>query len=259
MAIVITDDAHYKKIAKTIRDYAESPDVVMVPDAMPDVMRETFEYVRTESYAAGHSDAWEEGFGKGYTEGKQAEQDRFWDAYQQNGKRTDYTYAFYNWPGENYNPKYFIAGGVSNCFRGSTITDALVPIVATGSTANAFYNCSAIVTIPSLDLSDSTNLSYVFQNCSELVSVTFVGEIKLSGLDLHYSNKLSKWSIESLVGELSDATSGLSVTLSVDAVDRAFQESSRDAEGNVILTAGSNSTAWAALVNTKPNWTINLV
>ena len=43
-----------------------------------------------------------------YEAGKKSEYDRFWDAYQQNGKRTSYAYAFagYGWSLENFKPKY---------------------------------------------------------------------------------------------------------------------------------------------------------
>ena len=45
---------------------------------------------------------------KVYNAGKQAEYNAFWDAYQDNGTRTNYNYAFSakSWNKENFKPKY---------------------------------------------------------------------------------------------------------------------------------------------------------
>ena len=46
------------------------------------------------------------GYDRGFAEGKQEEYDRFWDAFQQNGTRTNYERAFRRWTDEIYKPKY---------------------------------------------------------------------------------------------------------------------------------------------------------
>ena len=92
-----------------------------------------------------------------------------------------------------------------------------------------------------------------FNNCRSLTEIRFDGEIGQGGLDLHWSTKLSKESIESIIDALSDTTSGLSITLSMAAVDNAFY----DPDGEDVI--GSTSSAWAWLLDTKPNWTISLV
>ena len=65
-----------------------------------------------------------------FDEGKQAEYDRFWDAYQENGNRTDYRNAFvgYFWNKETLRPKYtckVVDGGsmFSQCYWRTPITD----------------------------------------------------------------------------------------------------------------------------------------
>jgi hypothetical protein len=67
------------------------------------------------------------------------------------------------------------------------------------------------------------------------------GTVSVSGLNLQWSTKLSKASITSIINCLSSTTSGLSITLSKTAVDNAF-----------------TAEEWAALENTKHNWTIAL-
>lgn len=85
-------------------------------------------------------------------------------------------------------------------------------------------------------------LSTVFQGCKFLEYVGFEGEIADS-LDLQWSPKLSRESIESLVRCLSDGASGKTITLNGVAVTNAFPYVDE----------------WDTLIATKPNWTISLV
>jgi len=66
-----------------------------------------------EVYEAGYAKGQAEGGGdyaQGFEAGKQAEYDRFWDNYQQNGERTNYFGAFSGsaWSKETFKPKYTI-------------------------------------------------------------------------------------------------------------------------------------------------------
>jgi hypothetical protein len=60
-------------------------------------------------------------------------------------------------------------------------------------------------------------------------------------INLKWSKKLSKASIESVIGCLSDAKTGLTATFSTTAKNNAF-----------------TTEEWDALVASKPNWTIAL-
>jgi hypothetical protein len=62
----------------------------------------------------------------------------------------------------------------------------------------------------------------------------------------------------SIINALSTTTTGLTVTLSVDAVDKAFEYEYDDGEGNIILDSGYNSYEWYELTQTKTNWNIVL-
>ena len=213
-----------------------------------------------------------------YDEGKQAEYDRFWDGVQQNGNRTVYTYAFRNWHNAEINPKYpIVCDGAgtqmfdgcmellfppkvtpqngyfdtiyamfTNCRKMKAVNWDISVVTSTSSAMfNTFHMCQELVTIKSLtfDVAESVSITAnFFGYCHKLENVQFGGTLRNNGLNMQYSTKLSKASIESLINVLSTTTSGKSVTLSKTAVNNAFT----DAE-------------WATLANTRSNWTINLV
>jgi hypothetical protein len=70
--------------------------------------------------------------------------------------------------------------------------------------------------------------------------------------NFQWSTKLSKDSIISIINALSTTTSGLSITLSKVAVNKAFETS----EG---ANDGSTSAEWLNLIATRPNVSFNLV
>ncbi|MEE0896308.1 MAG: leucine-rich repeat protein [Acutalibacteraceae bacterium] len=181
--------------------------------------------------------------------GKKAEYDTLWDNLQNYGNRKHYAYAFAytGWNDNNYNPKYPIVPksttGVGNIFTWNQgISNIKVPITFYGAGNNAFYSCVQLKKIPKLIFSAATNISNAFYNCTALEEMYCEGTLDITGLDLHWSTKLNKASIESVINTLSATTSGLTVTLSQTAVNNAF-----------------TTEEWEALEATKPNWTISLV
>lgn len=117
-----------------------------------------------------------------------------------------------------------------------------------------FMSNSNIKTIDKVILrSDgSTKFQAPFQDAKELENVVFEGVIGQNGFDVHWSAKLNKASHISIVNALSATTTGLTVTFSLTAVNKAFETS----EG---ANDGSTSDEWKALIATKSNWTISLV
>ena len=224
-------------------------------------------------------------YDEGFVDGRQAEYDAFWDAYQKNGTRGDYQYAFTNegWNDDTFKPKYNIvlkAGyGGTNMFWGFNGTDIAKSLEESGVILDTsicqyfqgMFQNAKCNRVPTLDFSkayanSSGALSYIFSgsqietidkiivaeggmfnnsfnNCSNLTNVIFEGIISTNGLNLQWSTKLSKASIESIINCLSTNTSGLSITLSKTAVDNAF----------------TNNEEWESLIATKENWTINLI
>ena len=187
---------------------------------------------------------------KVFEAGKKSEYDRFWDAYQNNGSLSCYSYSFAGdgWHDGTYKPKYPIVckwNGAYMTFGYAYMTDTIVPIYvdATTTLLNYTFNCAReLKTIREIHITETTGFSNTFYDLVKLENLTFVGTIGQNGLNLQWSTKLSKASIENIIGCLSTSTSGLTVTLSKTAVDTAFTE-----------------TEWATLIATKPNWSISLV
>ena len=106
-----------------------------------------------------------------------------------------------------------------------------------------------------LDLSQCTAVTNAFGGANSLEEVRFVpNTIKIS-IEFQWCTKLSKASLISIINGLSAETSGLTVTLSKTAVNKAF-ETIINGEGQ---NNGSINWDWQALVANKTNWTINLV
>lgn len=110
-----------------------------------------------------------------------------------------------------------------------------------------------LVTIEKIIVAETSPfLVTTFQQCTGLTNVIFEGVIGQNGLNLQWSTQLSHDSLLSILNCLSATTSGLTVTLSKEAVNKAFATS----QG---ATDGSTSTEWLTLIATKSNWTISLV
>ena len=127
-------------------------------------------------------------------------------------------------------------------------------VVAVNST---FANGSAdydLETIDKIILKDdgSNTFSSAFTNLNALKNITFEGVIGKNGISFQWSKSLSRNSIVNIVSCLSTETSGLSITLSENAVNKAFAT-------NTDGTNGSTSAEWLALIGTRTNWNISLV
>ena len=200
----------------------------------------------------------EAGYDQGIKQGKQAEYDRFWDAFQQNGNRTDYRYAFTaQWTEEIFKPKYPIKpkGSTAYMFRYFPIADVKahceqygIVIDTSGSTnLDSIFQNSAVEIFGDLDtrgISAVTGVLYqastlrtirlilkddgsqTFDRCftqaSKLENLEIVGKIG-SNFDLSPCTKLTRASIDSVILALStNLTSVQTLTLSATAVNNAF-------------------------------------
>lgn len=207
------------------------------------------------------------------------------------GKPANYAYALAGprWNNNTFYPRYNIvsaSSGVNGMFRGCSVTDLAARLKECGvtlDTSNAtelyifaayseithfptvdsrrcdslsqsFYHATKLVTIDKLILRDSGDQTFniVFSNCKALQNLVIEGTIGQNGFDTKWSTKLSKESIISIIEHLSITTSGLTVTLSKVAVNKAFETSDGAMDG-------STSDEWLALAATKANWTISLI
>ena len=224
---------------------------------------------------------------QGYTDGKQAQNEEFWNEITVNETRKDYEYAFYGsgWNDVSFNPERVIKPEkavsmfqksyineslytdnldfsacvtMQNCFNDNTKVKRLKKIdarkVALGWNGMnyAFMNCSSLESIDEFYPPNTAKLFQTFTGCSSLKHIAFMSDIKTSDLNLSSCTLLDKASISSVVHSLSDDARGLSVTLSRAAVNKAFETS----EG---ANDGAMSGAWVVLIGFKVNWTISLV
>ena len=314
MALVVTDDSHYKAIANTLRERLDDEEFTCTPEEMAggvstacevsfvsgweggkeEGFSEGYSVGRAEGHEDGFTEGRETGFNEGFDsglvvgkadgieQGKQAEYDRFWDAYQQNGTLTNYERCFAGrgWTAENFKPKYdivpvtitqmFSAAALPNCDLDELAAKAGVSIdFSKATTFTEPFLWGVVVKVGTIDTRSAENLQTIFgyayklktirllilkddgsqlfgnnsfNYCNELVDLTIQGVIGTTGANLQWSTKLSKDSITSVVNALSSTTSGLSITLSKTAVNNAF-----------------TTAEWNTLAGTKTNWTINLV
>lgn len=211
-----------------------------------------------------------------FDRGRDYEQQEFWDAFQDNGHRTHYTYGFAGrgWTVSNLVPKYkniqptvctgmffnnsipdlvahFEKHGIKIDFSKSTsVYDAFsstatkrlpsLNISSAGSALTMFAYNSSLEEIAGLECGVNNTFSSTFAGCSALKTVIFSGVIA-NNISLSDSKNLSKESITSLINTLSSSVRGKSVILSETAVHSAFSESE-----------------WNVLVATKSDWTISL-
>ncbi len=216
--------------------------------------------------------------------GKKAEYDAFWDAVLAGGARTKFDYAFRYWGGDYIRPnRKIIATDINSLSMTFAANRSLKKVEANyfdfynkqkgTSTANSAYytfqqcasleevedigiqaeyeyhytwwNCSSLHTIAVVRSDENTRWTNAFLGCASLVNLTINGIIGTNGFNVSSSPALSKTSIESIINALSTTTSSQTVSFSRTAITNAF--------GSV------DNAEWAALVATKPNWTISLV
>ena len=163
-----------------------------------------------------------------YMAGKKYEYDKFWDAFQQNGKRTNYANTFYNlgWNDASYNPKHPITatGNAYAAFAYSKFTDTKVDIdISNTSNVDAlFRSCPLLKTIRNLIASEDTPFANTsFLQCYALEDITVTGTIGQS-IWFGDSTLLSKKSIENIIGCLSIDTFEKTLTLNKAALESAF-------------------------------------
>ena len=202
-----------------------------------------------EGIHSGNEATKEHYFLEGTEQGKQAEYDAFWDAYQNYGNRTAYDYAFPEgtsaWIfGKSYKPKYAIKPKTAmnmyyasrlkweaheaypvdfsqctdfyNCFAYSAIDRlGVVDMSKATRTANAFANCNSLHTIDKMIASENTAFhNATFSTTPKLANITFEGVIGKS-ISFADSHLLTTASVQSIIDHLKDLTGATTQTLTV--------------------------------------------
>ena len=230
---------------------------------------------------------------KVFESGKQAEYDRFWDTYQANGNRTDYSNAFagVGWTSEIFKPKHDIKPiNAYMMFRATQLNlDLVEHLEAMGVTLDFsqatntqyLFNNSQFTRIGIVDVRSSTNsrpLDNTFAQCTNLVTIdkiylktgtqgecanTFSGCTALKNLSLEGEIKSNGFDIRysTLLSKASITSiiNALSTTTSGLTVTLSKTAVNNAFETNTGSADGSTSQEWLNLIATKSNWTISLV
>lgn len=227
---------------------------------------------------------------KVYDAGIEWEHNEFWNVYQNNGSKTTYNYAFAYWDKNIFTPQYNIIpltmsgifyGFNSNNVEALDLKKRLLDLGVmldfskiSGVTSYAFWSANISI-LPELDFRTATgfegtfsrskiqeieklmlnqkgsqSFSNTFSYCTDLKELNVVGSIG-NDFDIHWS-PLSKDSILSIFNALLDTAIGKTISFSLSAVNKAFEDT--ESAGN-----SSTSDEWKTLLNTKPNWTVTLM
>lgn len=226
------------------------------------------------------------------SKGVQAEYDRFWDAYQDNGNRKIYSYAFYytNWNDTNFSPKYDIVlvGAASDMFGSCYITNLkdilekqnVVLDTSQGTMLLRMFNGAQRLThVPRIDASAATDIRNMFMNCSSLTKIDSLVMSETTGSGYPTGNagvfqnctKLTDLTIEGTFAITTSLKWSPLTRTSIESVISALSDTTTGQTLTLKSTAvasafetsegaadGSASEAWTALVASKSNWTIAL-
>lgn len=217
--------------------------------------------------------------------GRKAEYDAFWDSFQQNGNRTNYTAAFgAQWTADTFKPKYPIRPTAAAYMFFNNDTDGLyvddfVKHCEDNNIILDFSNCTSVIYALScirsrhfgvIDLSNCTNSTDLFYGHDwkgEAYGVQVIDEI-ISTEKTVFSNtvfKGAKYLREvKFSGVIASNISIPSEKLSRDSITSVINALSDTTTGMTITLSKTATEAaftaeeWSALVATKPNWTISL-
>ena len=159
-------------------------------------------------------------YDKGVADGQQIEHDRFWDAYQEEGNRKTYQYAFYHqgWDENTFQPKYDIVCDGSytsnSAFAHSRITEIPVTVdfsKCTTELSSVFANCIRLKSIKKVIFSETNTFYNPFVSCTALENITVEGTIGNS-ISFQWS-PLTHESLMSILNALQDKSADTSGTV----------------------------------------------
>lgn len=226
----------FKEIADKIREKLGTTDSIKPSDFAGKIDEV---YTAGQNAGGGGSDA--PTYEQGFEDGKIAERDAFWDAYQDSGNRRNYTYAFYqsSWVDDIYHPKYPIIcnGACGYMYAYSGVTDTIVPIEVYHKTSTALFQNSSIKTIRSLKVVEGGNFTNWFVQCGNLEDITFTEDSVIgNNISLSSCKNLTHTSLLSILNALADKTSDTSgtqfvCTLGTDNLNKLTNEEKAIATG----------------------------
>lgn len=248
--------------------------------------------------AKNNEEIWDAGYNQGLAsgkyEGRQEEYNAFWDNYQQNGNRNDYTCGFAGkgWSKSTFNPKYDIVptSGTEIFFHFNELFGALdlVEHLADKGVSLDFSRCtsmysafaySSIKRLGCLDLTKvGTDSSYYLQGLFIGSSIITIDEIIVKSTTLFHSGsfqnctKLKDITFSGEIGcnlnfqhspltmaSIASIVDNLSTTASGKTVTFKKSAVNKAFETSSGANDGSTSEYWTTLIQPYSNWTISLV
>lgn len=225
-----------------------------------------------------------------YDKGKQAEYDKFWDEFQQNGKRNNYGYGIggLGWTVDNFKPKYDMKNLLNATFMfcNSGIRASLSDILdecgvewsLTGCTNITYcFRTSQFTELPTVDGSSATSWGYLFADMTYLKTIQKL-VFPSSTTTNTFSNAFYRTSALENINEIEGTIKSnidfsacpLSTASIVNIIEHLVNSSTvtltlkATAKNNMSFpytSPQSNTTynSWDELVATKPDCTISLV
>lgn len=200
MALFKIDGQKLTAIADAIRAYTGS-EATMTPDEMAVRVESVHAAGYTlgldqglrDGQALGRQEGYADGKTAGIEEGKQEEYDRFWDAYQRNGRPTflGSMFAGPGWTSKTFYPKYNIVSDAYGCASMFYMFDYIgrnrgnpplnleerlnelgitIDLSRSFSPSNMFQQANISV-VPALDFSTFTGMGYVFYGADRVVTI----------------------------------------------------------------------------------------
>ena len=240
---VVTDSKYYDEIGNYIQHRLGEGTY------KPSEMLEKIAIISTNSHR--------DGIAEGEMIGRQAQYNEFWAVYQNNGARNNYTYAFANdnWTDETFKPKYdMVASSMYYCFcdndkitaidkkaDGSQLVIDGSNITTTTGFYRAFYGMTQLKRIGLIISRADAPWTQAFNGDTNLVEIRFSGTIG-TAFDIHWSTKLSRESLLSILNVCNKQNAGITITLPKNCINGSTTTETYIANDTELSTALTNAT-----------------
>lgn len=296
MAKYVIDGSNLTGIAGQIRRLKENDELFLRPQDMCEHLKtikrpqESYDEGHEAGHEAGYEAGYEEGFidgneegeALGFDQGAMVMYDLWWDAFQNNGERVHYDYAFYRLKDTSaFFPKYDMTPTtIAKMFQyfgneadpldiAERFENAGIKFDTSAATAMtaAFYWTGGIKRIPEISTVKADSLYTFCHNCSNLETIDKI-ILKNDGsqsLDVAFGNcpKLKNITFEGVIGynTVSFSSSPLLTHDSLMSIINALKDNSEDTSGTAwIVSIGSSNkaklTAEELQIANDKGWTV---
>ena len=267
---------YLSNIADQFRTHLDTTEPINAQDFAGKIEDVAVKY-NLSGFANGREVGYSQGLEEGIEQGKQAEYDRFWDAYQQNGNRTSYNSAFsgHAWNEETLKPKYDIVPVNANqIFKDLQMSvniseylakQGIVLDFSKTTTFSEFLLFSKITEIGVVDTRNAGYLTYAFSYAQSLHTIGLL-IFKEDGSQYYNSstfgncNALKNITIQGVIGN--DFLMSASPLLTIESMRSVISALKNFSGTNTSCTVQFHATAKAKLTETdianitQKGWTL---